>query len=243
MGGSGNLNAGANILGVSLSQREPFASLIEKTDLRHIAIEGVIGAGKTTLAAMLGETLGGKVVLEKFEENPFLKDFYGDPERYAFQTQIFFLLTRYKQQRDLFQADLFHRFLVTDYIFEKDKIFAYLNLQDEELKLYETLVTSIQHNIPTPDLVVYLQSSVPRLMENIRRRGRTFENEMSETYIKDLNEAYNYFFFRYKATPLLIVNASELDFVANKDHYNELLDEIFRPNRAAVEYYNPIRQQ
>jgi deoxyadenosine/deoxycytidine kinase len=226
-----------------LTQREPLASLIEKTDLRHIAIEGVIGAGKTTLATMVGETLGGKVVLEKFEENPFLKDFYADPERFAFQTQIFFLLTRYKQQRDLFQADLFHRFLVTDYIFEKDKIFAYLNLQDEELKLYETLVSSIQHNIPTPDLVVYLQSSVPRLMENIRKRGRTFENTMSEAYIKDLNEAYNYFFFRYKATPLLIVNAAELDFVANKDHYEELLFQIFRQNRAAVEYYNPIRQQ
>src|SRR5512137_1264041 len=116
---------------------------------------------------MLGATLSANVVLEKFEENPFLKDFYRDPERYAFQTQIFFLLTRYKQQQELFQADLFHRFLITDYIFEKDKIFAYLNLEDEELKLYESLVSSIEHNVPTADLVVYLQSSVPRLMENI----------------------------------------------------------------------------
>ncbi|HTY58316.1 MAG TPA: deoxynucleoside kinase, partial [Bacteroidota bacterium] len=109
--------------------------LISQTDMRYIAIEGVIGAGKTTLCEMLGETLGARVVLEQFEENPFLRDFYKDPERYAFQTQIFFLLTRYKQQRTLSQADLFHRFLVTDYIFEKDKIFAYLNLEDEELKL------------------------------------------------------------------------------------------------------------
>ena len=224
-----------------MSQKEPLAKLIENTDIRYIAIEGVIGAGKTTLANMLGETLQANVVLEQFEENPFLKDFYRDPDRYAFQTQIFFLLTRYKQQQKLFQADLFHKFLVTDYIFEKDKIFAYLNLEDEELKLYETLIGAIERNIPTPDVVVYLQSSVPRLMGNITLRARTYEAEMSETYIKDLNEAYNYFFFRYKATRLLIVNAVELDFVSNKEQYEDLVREIFRPNRSAVEYYNPMR--
>ncbi len=219
---------------------EPLSSLLDQTDVRYIAIEGVIGAGKTTLCTMLGETLSGKVVLEKFEENPFLKDFYRDPERYAFQTQIFFLLTRYKQQQELFQADLFHRFLITDYIFEKDKIFAYLNLQDEELKLYETLVGTIERNIPTPDLVVYLQSSVPRLMQNIRNRSRSYETGMAEDYIRDLNEAYNYFFFRYKTTRLLIVNAAEMDFVNDQDQYEQLLREILRPNRAAVEYYNPL---
>jgi deoxyguanosine kinase len=224
-----------------MGQPEPLSAAIAGSDIHYVAIEGVIGVGKTTLAMMLGDTLGASVVLEKFEENPFLKDFYRDPERYAFQTQIFFLLTRYKQQRELFQADLFHRFLVTDYIFEKDKVFAYLNLQDEELKLYETLVGSIQHNIPSPDVVVYLQSSVSRLMHNIRQRGRSYETNMSEEYIKDLNEAYNYFFFRYKATPLLIVNAAEMDFVGNKQHFEDLVREIFRPNRAAVEYYNPSR--
>jgi deoxyadenosine/deoxycytidine kinase len=222
-----------------VAKEESLQQLIQQSDLRHIAIEGVIGAGKTSLALMVGETLGANVVLEKFEENPFLKDFYRDPERYAFQTQIFFLLTRYKQQRDLFQADLFHRFLVTDYIFEKDKIFAYLNLQDEELKLYETLVSNIEHSIPTPDLVVYLQSSVPRLMANIKHRARAYEASMSETYIKDLNEAYNYFFFRYKSTPLLIVNSAEIDFVNNRAQYEDLVRQIFRPNRSAVEYYNP----
>jgi deoxyadenosine/deoxycytidine kinase len=132
---------------------------------------------------------------------------------------------------------------VTDYIFEKDKIFAYLTLADEELKLYETLVSSIEHNTPTPDLVVYLQSSVPRLMENIRRRARPYEAEMSETYIKDLNEAYNHFFFRYKSTPLLIVNAVDLDFVGNKDQYEELVRAIFRQSRSPVEYYNPFRRK
>jgi deoxyadenosine/deoxycytidine kinase len=226
-----------------LATQEALQALIEQTDLRYIAVEGVIGAGKTTLCSMLGETLGARVVQEQFEENPFLKDFYRDPERYAFQTQIFFLLTRYRQQRTLSQADLFHRFLVTDYIFEKDKIFAYLNLEDEELKLYETLISSIEHNIVQPDLVVYLQSSVQRLMQNIRHRGRPYEAPIEESYIRDLNEAYNYFFFRYKATPLLIVNASEIDFVNDREQYNDLVSQIFRQNRAAVEYYNPIQKK
>ena len=226
-----------------MSKQEPLESIIAQSDHRYIAIEGVIGAGKTTLAQMLGETLGARVVLEQFEENPFLKDFYRDPERYAFQTQIFFLLTRYKQQRNLFQGDLFQQMLVSDYIFEKDKIFAYLNLQDEELKLYETLIASIEHNIAAPDLVVYLQSSVPRLMQNIRQRGRAIEHHMSEAYIKDLNEAYNYFFFRYKATPLLIVKATDIDFVNNTDDFEDLLEQILRPNKAPVEYYNPVRRK
>ncbi len=218
-------------------------SLIEQSNIRHIAIEGVIGAGKTSLAVKLGNILNGKVVLEKFEENPFLPKFYEDPFHYAFQTQIFFLLSRYKQQQELFQADLFHRFLVTDYIFEKDKIFAYLNLVDDELKLYETLISNMEHNIPTPDLVVYIQSSVDRLMANIKKRNRDIEKNMSVDYIRDLNEAYNYFFFRYKAAPLLIVNATGMDFVNNEQDFEELVTEILRPNKAPVEYYNPIRKK
>jgi deoxyadenosine/deoxycytidine kinase len=202
-------------------------------------VEGVIGAGKTSLSRMVSERLNARLVLEQFEENPFLERFYEDPEHYSFQTQIFFLLSRYRQQQDLFQADLFHNTLVTDYIFDKDKIFAYLNLQDDELRLYETLVSSIEKNIPTPDLVVYLQSSVERLISNIRARGRKYEENMSEEYIKDLNEAYNYFFFRYKNAPLLIVNSTEIDFVNNKEDFEELYKEILRPNRAPVEYYNP----
>lgn len=223
--------------------RPSIESLIEQSELRHIAIEGVIGAGKTSLTKMLAERLSGKIVLEKFEENPFLPKFYEDPDRFAFQTQIFFLLNRYKQQQDLIQADLFHRFLITDYIFEKDKIFAYLNLEDDELKLYESVLTAIEHSIPTPDLVVYLQCSVSRLMGNIRQRGRDIERNMSEQYIRDLNEAYNYFFFRYKSAPLLIVNASQIDFVHNKEEFDDLLYEIFRSNKAPVEYYNPAPLQ
>jgi len=213
--------------------------LIDRSEIRHIAIEGVIGAGKTSLANKLSEVLSAKLVVEKFEENPFLPKFYEDPQRFAFQTQLFFLLSRFKQQQELIQADLFHRFLITDYIFEKDKIFAYLNLEDDELKLYETVMSAIEHTVPTPDLVVYIQSSVQRLMANIRLRGREFERNMHEEYIRDLNEAYNYFFFRYKSAPLLIVNATQIDFVHNPDDFNDLLKEIFRPAKAPVEYYNP----
>ena len=216
---------------------------VPRSEIRHVAIEGVIGAGKTTLANMLCDQLGARLVLERFEENPFLPKFYEDPEHYAFQTQIFFLLSRYKQQQNLFQADLFHDFLISDYIFEKDKIFAYLTLADEELKLYETLLSAIERSVPTPDLVVYLQCSTERLMSNIRSRGRKMEENISEDYIRDLNEAYNYFFFRYKATPLLIVKATDIDFVNNKDDFQDLLEQILRPNKAPVEYYNPVRRK
>jgi deoxyguanosine kinase len=210
------------------------------SEIHYIAIEGVIGVGKTTLARMLADQLGARLVLEKFEENPFLPNFYKDPEHYAFQTQIFFLLSRYRQQQELFQADLFHSHIVSDYIFEKDKIFAYLTLRDDELKLYENLLVAIEKTIPPPDLVIYLQSSNDRLMTNIKKRGREMEKYMSDEYIKELNEAYNYFFFRYKSAPLLIVKATDIDFVNNPEHFEDLLTQILRPNKAPVEYYNPL---
>lgn len=206
-------------------------------------MEGVIGVGKTTLAAMIAERLGARLVGEKFEENPFLPKFYEDPEHYAFQTQIFFLLSRFKQQQEFFQADLFQNHIVADYIFEKDKIFAYLTLQDEELKLYESVLSAVEKKIPAPDLVVYLQSSVDRLMSNIKKRARSYEANMSEEYIRELNEAYNYFFFRYKSSPLLIVKSTDIDFVENEDDFEELLEQILRPNRAGVEYYNPMKKR
>jgi len=210
------------------------------SEIHYIAIEGVIGVGKTTLARMLSDQLGARLVLEKFEENPFLSNFYKDPEHYAFQTQIFFLLSRYRQQQELFQADLFHSHIVSDYIFEKDKIFAYLTLRDDELKLYENLLGAIEKTIPPPDLVIYLQSSNDRLLTNIKKRGREMEKYMSDEYIKELNEAYNYFFFRYKSTPLLIVKATDIDFVNNPEHFDDLMTQILRPNKAPVEYYNPL---
>ncbi|MFZ1731316.1 MAG: deoxynucleoside kinase [Bacteroidota bacterium] len=209
-------------------------------DVHYIAIEGVIGAGKTSLTRLLHERLGGQLVLEKFEENPFLERFYQNPERFAFQTQLFFLLTRYKQLQALSQQELFDEFLITDYVFEKDKIFAHLNLQDDELHLYDQLAANMEKNLAKPDLVVYLQSSVDRLMQNIKIRGRDIERSMSRKYISDLNDSYNYFFFRYKTTPLLIVNATEIDFVKHEDHLDELIREILKPTHVAVEYYTPM---
>ena len=209
------------------------------TDLKHIAIEGVIGAGKTSLTLKLAKLLKGRAVLEKFEENPFLEKFYDDIEHFAFQTQMFFLLSRYKQQQELAQMDLFEQTTVSDYMFEKDKIFAYLNLQDDELRLYETLVSLLERTVPKPDLVVYLQCNVEHLMANIRKRGRKFERTISAEYIQGLNEAYNYFFFRYKSSPLLIVNADQLDFVNNEKDFENLASEILKPRKVA-EYYNPI---
>ncbi len=209
------------------------------TDLKHIAVEGVIGAGKTSLTFKLAKLLKGRAVLEKFEENPFLSKFYDDIEHYAFQTQMFFLLSRYKQQQELAQIDLFEQVIVSDYMFEKDKIFAYLNLQDDELRLYETLVGLLERSLPKPDIVVYLQCNIEHLMANIKKRGRKFERSISTEYIQGLNEAYNYFFFRYKSSPLLIVNADQLDFVNNEKDFESLAAEILKPRKAA-EYYNPI---
>jgi len=213
--------------------------LKNNNEIRYIAIEGVIGAGKSSLAAMLSKKLKAKLILEKYETNPFLGKFYEDPERYSFQTQLFFLLSRYQQQQELLQYDLFNNYLVSDYIFEKDKIFAYLNLQDDELKLYEKIVGYIEKNIPTPDLVVYLQSSLERIVHNIKARNRNIESNISEEYLKELNEAYNYFFFRYKNSPLLIVNSTEIDFVNNKKDFELLSDAILKPNHSQIEYYNP----
>lgn len=209
------------------------------SQIKYIAIEGVIGAGKTSLAKMLAEKLKAKLVLESFEDNPFLEKFYKNPRRYALHTQMFFLMSRYKQLLELRQDDLFHEYVISDYIFEKDKIFAYLNLADDELELYERMVSFIERNLQTPDLVIYLQSTVERLMSNINKRGRSAEKSISETYISDLNEAYNYFFFRFKAARVMIVNATEIDFVNNENDFNELINEILKPEHGNIEYFNP----
>lgn len=208
-------------------------------EIRYIAIEGVIGAGKTTLATLLSERLNADLVLEQFEINPFLEKFYKDRRRYAFQTQIFFLVNRYIQQQNLLQSNLFKENLVSDYIFEKDKIFAYLNLEGDELKLYETLASQLEKNILRPDLVIYLQSSVDRLMENIRKRDRFFERNITRSYIEQLSNAYNHFFFAYRTTPLIIVNTNRVDFLENKNDLNNLINLIFRKDRAYIEYYSP----
>jgi len=210
--------------------------------LYYIAIEGVIGVGKTCFAQLLAERMSARLVLEKFEENPFLEDFYHDPERYAFQTQLFFLLSRYRQQLELKQVDLFHNLLVADYMFDKDKLFANLNLNDKELVLYNLIARLLEKEIPKPDLVVFLQASTDRLLMNIKKRGRSYEREISREYIESLNQIYNEYFFRYNSSPLLIINTNEIDFVKNQDDLDELLVLLQKPISGTV-YYNPKQRE
>jgi deoxyadenosine/deoxycytidine kinase len=209
------------------------------SEIKYIAIEGVIGAGKTSLAKKIKERLNAEIILEQFEANPFLENFYSDRKRYAFQTQMFFLINRYKQQQELNQENLFTEYIICDYTFEKDRIFAYLNLSGEELKLYENIFPLLARNLRKPDVVVYLQSGIDRLMHNIKKRSRRIERNLTRSYIEELSEAYNHFFFRYNSTPLLIVNSTELDFVNSEDDFDELFKQIFREDRAFLEYFKP----
>ena len=209
------------------------------SEIRYIAIEGVIGAGKTSLANILAKKMSAKIILEEFETNPFLSKFYDDRKRYAFQTQMFFLVNRFKQQQELNQGDLFSEFIVSDYIFAKDNIFAYMNLSGDELKLYETLFPQLQRDLRKPDLVIFLQASTDRLMYNIKKRNRKIEKGITKSYIRELSEAYNDFFFKYNNTPLLIVNSTDIDFVNREKDFDELYNQIFREDRAFIEYFNP----
>ena len=211
----------------------------ENKEVKFISIEGVIGAGKTSLAKKIVERLDGRIILEQFDTNPFLEKFYVDRKRYAFQTQMFFLINRFKQQQELVQEDLFSEYIICDYIFEKDRIFAYLNLSKDELSLYESIYPLLARTLRKPDLVVFLQSSVDRLMYNIKSRNRKVERAFTKSYIEELNEAYNHFFFRYNTTPLLIVNSSEIDFVNNEEDFDVLFKQIFREDREMYEYFKP----
>ncbi len=206
---------------------------------RYIAIEGPIGVGKTTLAELLATELGARTLLEDVDSNPFLPKFYEDPKKYAFQTQVFFLLSRYQQQRELSQYELFNTSVVSDYLFAKDRIFAYLNLDENELALYEQLYRLIDARVPKPDLVVYLQASSEVLIERIKKRGKYYEQKITEEYLKRLVDAYNKYFFYYKETPLLVVNTSSIDFVNNKEDREDLIKEIGSV-KGGVQYYIPL---
>lgn len=193
---------------------------------RYIVVEGVIGVGKTSLTKLLATRTSGRLNLEVVEENPFLTQFYQDRSAYAFQTQIFFLLSRYRQQQNLFQHDMFSSTLISDYLFAKDRIFANLNLSDDELVLYNQLATILEQRVLKPDLVIYLQARTSVLLQRIRWRGRAFEQDMDEGYLNALNAAYSYFFHHYKDSPLLVVNTDNLDFVNVPGDFDLLFDQI-----------------
>ncbi len=201
---------------------------MSRLNFKYFAIEGVIGAGKTSLAGMLSHWYGAHLVLEEFENNPFLEDFYKDPRRYAFQTQIFFLLSRFRQQEQLRQYDLFQERIISDYMFQKDRIFALTNLNAAEMKLYDGLARVMEQQIAVPDFAVYLKTSTARLMDNIRKRNRSMESGMNPDYIARLNTLYDDYFSGYTQTPLVVIHMDELDFVNNDDDFQFILGQIAR---------------
>jgi deoxyguanosine kinase len=204
----------------------------------YIAIEGPIGVGKTSLAQALGLKIGARIVLEDTDSNPFIARFYQDPEKYAFPVQLYFLLTRYNQQRQLAQQDLFAQATVTDYLLAKDRIFARLNLDPDELVLYEGVYRLLDGQLARPDLVVYIRARVEVLAERLRKRNRTFERHISMEYLESVSAAYRDFFFYYDETPLLVVDSSEIDFVDDPGDLEDLLREIDRTVTGS-HYYVP----
>ena len=207
----------------------------------HIAVEGTIGVGKTSLAKILAEVLSSRLILEEFEDNPFLREFYKDRKRWAFQTQINFLISRYYQQLRLQQVDLFADKIISDYMFAKDKLFAQTSLDDNEMILYQRLANIFEKSITYPDLVIFLHSDVDRLMENIRERGRDYEKDINWEYIAQLNEIYNQYFLRYDKSNLLVINTNNIDFVNNKTDLNQILDVIKTPF-SGTKFFNPEKK-
>ncbi|MBI5328063.1 MAG: deoxynucleoside kinase [Deltaproteobacteria bacterium] len=207
---------------------------------RYIALEGPIGVGKTSLTEFLAKEFNGRALLEDVDNNPFLGSFYKDRKNYAFQTQLFFLLSRYKQQKDLGQQELFNSTVVADYLFAKDKIFAYLNLDENELSLYEQIYRLLNARIPKPDLVIYLQARAEVLIERIKKRNKDYEMAIEVDYIEKLVDAYNRYFFYYTDTPLLVVNTSDIDFVQSPDDLSNMVSEI-RSIKGGVQHYIPVR--
>jgi deoxyguanosine kinase len=205
---------------------------------RHIAIEGPIGVGKTSLVELLASRFEGVKILEDVA-NPFLGPFYRGKEGAAFQVQLFFLLSRHQQHLELAQRELFTRFVVADYTMPKDRIFAHMNLDDEEFRLYDRLYHLLTAHLPKPDLVIYLEASVETCMQRIRMRGREFERGIDPDYLRRLKDAYNAYFYRYAETPLLVVNTDEIDFVNKTEDFDNLVAQIAR-TRQGTQVYVPL---
>jgi len=205
---------------------------------RHLAVEGPIGVGKTSLVELLASRFEGVKILEDVA-NPFLEPFYRGRAGAAFQVQLFFLLSRHQQHVELAQMELFTRLVVADYTMPKDRIFARMNLDDEEFRLYDRLYRLLTARLPKPDLVIYLEASVETCMKRIRMRGREFERGIDPNYLVRLKDAYNAFFFRYAETPLLVVNTDEIDFVNNPEDFDNLVSQIAR-TRQGTQVYVPL---
>jgi deoxyguanosine kinase len=205
-----------------------------------VAVEGPIGVGKSTLAHLLSERMGARLVLEQVEENPFLDGFYRDRDRYAFQTQLFFLLSRFQQQAEILQEDLFAQGgVVSDYLLVKDRLFASINLNRQEMTLYDRLWGIIAPRAPQPDLVVLLLASVDVLLERIKRRARPYERSIERSYLEEVSRTYTDYFFDYADSPLLVVDTSEIDFVRSKADQAQLLA-VIREHRGGVRHYRPL---
>ena len=204
----------------------------------YIAVEGPIGVGKTTVVEHLAEQLDANTVLEDWATNPFLRPFYEGTDGASFQLELFFLLMRYRQQQELVQRKLFTQATLCDYVFEKSRLFAYLNLDDSELLIYEKLFTLLSEGVPKPDLVVYLQAPTEVLMRRVKTRGRPEESRLSEEYMTEVNRAYNHYFFHYSATPLLVVNTTDVDFARSHEDLGDLLRQI-RTMGKGTQYYVP----
>lgn len=204
----------------------------------YIAVEGVIGVGKTSFAERLADRLKAELIAEEVHDNPFLVDFYKQRKRYAFSCQLFFLLSRFQQQQQLMVRDLFAQRIVADYLFAKDAIFASINLPERELALYDKIAPILSRDIPKPDLAIYLQASTPVLLQRIRKRNFPFEKVIGSDYLELLNQAYDYYFFNYSETPLLVVKTDEIDFVENPEHFDDLIEQIGKPV-TGKKYYVP----
>lgn len=211
-------------------------------NFHYIAIEGAIGVGKTSVVERLAERLDASTVMEEWGQNPFLKPFYDAVPGSAFQIELFFLLSRYRQQQELVQRRLFAPLTLCDYVFEKSRLFAYLNLEDSELLIFEKLYTLLAEAVRKPDLVVYLQAPTEVLMKRIRQRGRPEEARLSQEYLAEVNRAYNHYFFHYSATPLLVVNTAEMDFVKHSTELDDLIKQIRQMGRG-TQYYVPLPSQ